>query len=166
MKNIDTHFKQERSRIYDRQRHDAYRTTKKHPDPTICPVCGSLYTGGRWTWDDLPEPDEASRVTCPACRRTRDNYPAGLIELQGTFFDTRRTEIMNMIHHIKDVELTEHPLERFVNISEKKDKTIITTTGIHLARRIGDSLVRAYGGDLNYNYDDDDLIRVFWQCNL
>ncbi|SHE90642.1 hypothetical protein SAMN05443144_10478 [Fodinibius roseus] len=164
MKNIDSHFKQERSRIYDDQKHNAYRTTKKHPDPTICPVCGALYTNGRWTWEDLPE--EASRVICPACRRTRDNYPAGIIELRGSFFDIHRTEIMNRVQHIKDLEISEHPLERFIRISEKKEKTTITTTGIHLARRIGDSLVKSYAGDLSYNYDDEHLIRVFWQRDL
>lgn len=164
MKNIDTNFKKERTRIYDNRRQDAYRTTKKHPDPTICPVCGSLYTNGRWTWDDLPE--EASHVVCPACKRTNDNYPAGLIQLQGTFFDDHRTEIMNMIHNIKDLEISEHPLERLIDISEKNSKTIITTTGIHLARRIGDSLVKAYEGYLNYNYDDEHLVRVFWQRDI
>lgn len=160
MKNTGLHFKQERTKIYDDKRKDAYRSTEKHPDPTICNDCGSLYTNGRWTWNDLPE--HASHAVCPACQRIRDKYPAGIIEIWGPFFEDHRSEIMNMIQNIKNKEISEHPLERLITITEEEDKIILTTTGIHLARRIGDSLFRAYEGELNYNYDEN-LIRVYWE---
>lgn len=159
MKNIGKNFKQERTRIYDDKRHDTYRKKEKHPDPTICSECGSLFTNGRWTWDDLPE--LASEAVCPACQRIKDDYPAGIIEISGPFFDDHRTEIINMIHNIKNREIADHPLERIIKIDEE-EKTVITTTGLHLARRIGDALFSAYEGDLNYNYDDENLIRAYW----
>jgi hypothetical protein len=57
-------------------------------------------------------------------------------------------------------------------VSNKKDRTVktdhkqtvITTTGIHLARRIGEALSRAYNGSYSFNYlDGEDYIEVNWQ---
>lgn len=161
MKNIEIHFKQGRIQNYDEKKHDPYRINKKYSDPTICSSCGSLFTKGRWTWDDLPE--KAESAVCPACCRTRDNYPAGIIELKGSFFDKNEAEILNLIYHIKDTEISEHPLERLLHIYKNADKTVITTTGLHLARRIGEELFKAYKGILNSHYNDDYLVRVNWQ---
>ena len=58
----------------------------------------------------------------------------------------------------------QHPLERIMAIKDGKDGTIVTTTGIHIARRIGESLARAYNGDFSFQYaDDEKSIRVYWQ---
>jgi len=38
-----------------------------------------------------------------------------------------------------------------------------TTTGVHIARRIGESLSRACQGDYSFQYGDaEKIIRVFW----
>jgi hypothetical protein len=40
---------------------------------------------------------------------------------------------------------------------------VVTTTGAHLARRIGDALQHAYKGELDYRYNKaDNLLRVNW----
>jgi len=40
----------------------------------------------------------------------------------------------------------------------------VTTTGIHVARRIGEALARAYKGDLSYQYaEGEKRIRVYWR---
>lgn len=160
MKNVNKNFKQERTRIYDDNRSDPYRAKEKHPDPTICNSCGALFTNGRWTWDDIPP--LVSHSVCPACQRIEDRYPAGIIKTKGPFFREHYSEIMNLIKNTQRKETSEHPLERIIDIKNEEDTTIITTTGMHLARRIGDALFQAYEGNLNYNYDDENLIRVDW----
>lgn len=161
MKNTGKNFKQERTHIYGNETNDVYRSTKKLQEPTICKSCGALLVNGRWTWDDIP-PEVFERL-CAACQRIEDQYPAGIIEVNGPFFRDHQSEIINMIKNIHFNEISEHPLERIMNIEEKNGKTIITTTGMHIARRIGDALYNAYEGELNYNYDDENLIRVQWK---
>lgn len=51
-----------------------------------------------------------------------------------------------------------------MTISHGVDHTAITTTGIHLARRLGEALAKAYKGELSFHYADaEDTIRVSWQ---
>jgi hypothetical protein len=41
--------------------------------------------------------------------------------------------------------------------------TLVTTTGIHVARRIGEALSRAYKGDYTLSYaNGDEQIQVTW----
>ena len=48
-------------------------------------------------------------------------------------------------------------------IADEEGRTLVTTTGIHVARRIGESLARSYRGDLDCRYADGaDSIRVTW----
>lgn len=154
-------FKQERRHIYTEESPGPYRETQKFHEPTLCTECGALFVNGRWSWDDIPE--EASGTVCPACRRIADKYPAGRIELSGDFFNSHREELMNRVQNVKNQEIAAHPLERIMEIYEEEGKTIILTTGIHLARRIGGALFNAYEGDLNYSYEEDAFVRVFWK---
>ena len=164
MKNLTQgrYFKQERTRVYPDGRQDTYRETKKHEEPTICRACGSLFTNGRWTWDEIPE--HANEATCPACKRIHDRFPAGIVTLSGLFLNEHKEEILNMVHNICKLEVSEHPLERLMEINEElKDQIIIKTTGTHLARRIGDAVRRAYQGALDYSYDGEDFLRIGWR---
>jgi len=57
-----------------------------------------------------------------------------------------------------------HPLERIIAVTQVKKITTVTTTGIHLARRIGEALYHSYKGDYSFRYAEaDKSIRVFWQ---
>lgn len=48
-------------------------------------------------------------------------------------------------------------------MQEEDELILITTTGIHIARRIGEAISRAYQGDLTFTYGDGEkTIRVFW----
>jgi hypothetical protein len=54
-------------------------------------------------------------------------------------------------------------MERIMAISAKEDHTLVTTTGIHLARRIGEALKHSYQGELDFIYGDaEKSIRVSW----
>jgi hypothetical protein len=150
-----------RDRLVKDKYHDTYREGKKRAEPSVCSKCGSVYTGGRWTWTE--EPEGAVKVLCPACQRIADAYPAGYVELKGAFFDQRREEILNLVSNEEKMEKGEHPMERVMAIKSESAYTLITTTGVHMARRIGEAVARAYQGNLEYTYGDNEkTIRVQW----
>jgi len=143
------------------KRHDTYRERGKWPDPTVCGECGSLFQDGRWSWNKATK--EANKVVCPACQRIVDNCPAGYVEIRGTFFKGHREELLNLIRREEKFENGEHPMERIISIVDEVGHTLVTTTGVHIARRIGKALSRAYQGDLSIQYGDDEKsIRVYW----
>ncbi len=149
-------------RLIKEYRHDTYHERGKLPEPTQCTECGAVFFNGRWSWKTVSDP--VNRTTCPACRRIADNYPAGHIELRGPFLEEHHQEILNLILNEEKREKSERPLERVINIVGKKEYVLITTTGIHLARRIGQALSNAYSGELSMQYaDGDQSIRVEWQ---
>lgn len=151
-----------KDRLIQEKRHDAYYERDKWPEPTRCPTCGALFVNGRWTWQESP--NQANTAVCPACRRIADHYPAGYVEIKGSFYTEHRDEILNLIQNTEIDEKRERVLERIMDIIHSKDSVQITTTGIHLARRLGEALARAYKGELTYRYaDDDQSIRVYWQ---
>ncbi len=151
-----------RDRLIVEKEHDTYREAKKWPEGTVCTICGAVFTGGRWSWKDAPA--QANKVTCPACRRIEDKYPAGFLEINGSFFLRHREEILGLLNNEKKIEKEEHPLERIMAVEEDGEKTMVTTTGIHIARRLGEALVHAYQGDLSLTYGDGEkTIRVVWE---
>lgn len=151
-----------KDRLIKEKRHDTYLKKSKLSEPTVCGQCGAVFSKGRWTWKD--KPPGAHKIVCPACQRRADNYPAGMIEISGQFYQDNKKEILNLIQNVEKQEKGEHPLERLISIKDSAGVTFITTTGIHLARRIGEALSRAYKGDYSFNYaDGGDLIQVFWR---
>jgi hypothetical protein len=148
-----------RERFKD-NRHDVYQERQKWPEPTVCSQCGAVFVGGRWTWNAAPA--HSHELLCPACRRIADRYPAGIIELDGPFFEEHREEILDLIRNVEEREKREHPLERLMDRGDDGD--ILTTTGVHLARRIGEGLKRAYRGNLTVKYgEDSEFVRVTWR---
>jgi len=100
---------------------------------------------------------------CPACRRAADRYPAGYVELAGAFLRAHQEEILNLIHNLEEQEKQARPLERILTMEVQDGRCHVTTTGVHLARRIGEALARAYQGELDFAYADGDrVIRVHW----
>jgi NMD3 family len=151
-----------KDKLIKERRHDTYRLRGKLPEPTLCPECGSCYVKGRWTWEQAPE--GANRTICPACRRLADNFPAGFIEIRGAFYVTHRDEIHNLVENLAKLEKERHPLERVILKLEVQKGIDVTTTGIHIARRIGEALARAYQGELSFQYAEGaKIIRVFWE---
>jgi hypothetical protein len=150
------------TKLIQEKRKDVYQESGKWSDLTLCTECQALFTNGRWSWGKPPA--NPHTAICPACRRVLDNLPAGYIELKGDFLQGHYDEILNLTRHVEQQEKTQHPLERIMTIKDGKDGTIVTTTGIHIARRIGESLARAYNGDFSFQYaDDEKSIRVYWQ---
>ncbi len=150
-----------RDRLIQESRHDPYREHRKLADPTACPECAAVFREGRWRWAAAPV--DAPRSLCPACQRIRDDYPAGYLTVSGAFADEHREEILGLARNVESREKSEHPLKRIIATREEGHALLITTTDLHLARSIGDSLHAAYAGDLDYEYEKDEtLLRVTW----
>ena len=141
--------------------HDPYKTGLKLPEPTVCPQCGAVFEKGRWQWTNRP--NDANEVTCQACHRINDAYPAGEVTLKGAFAVSHRREILGLVRNLEDKEKSAHPLNRIMDIAESDDEIIITTTDIHLPRRIGQALFNAFEGNFDFRYDKEGyFIRVHW----
>ena len=152
-----------KDRLVQQKRHDVYRSGRKPPEPTQCPDCEAVFSGGRWTWNDSNrEPVNESR--CPACQRIADNLPAGIVDVVGSFVEEHRDEVVGLIRNTESLEKGAHPMERIMDIRDLDDGLSITTTGVHVARRIGDALSRSYHGSLDFTYGDaEKSIQVTWQ---
>jgi len=163
MKQKDVPRRVERGDRLIRERvHDPYKTRQKLPDPTLCPQCGAVYTKGRWHWGERP--DGANEELCQACHRINDDYPAGTLSLSGGFLARHKTEILGLVRHQEQLEKGDHPLNRIMGIENVGDATVITTTDIHLPRRIGEALRDAYEGALEVHYEEGAYaVRVTWR---
>jgi hypothetical protein len=154
-----------KDRLIHERIHDPYKATSKPSEPSVCPVCTAVFKGGRWQWQES-WPLEAHKVICQACQRIRDNYPAGFVMMSGDFIKSRRQEMLNLARHHELGERTRHPLHRIISIEERPDKVVIATTDIHLPKRIGQAVRRAYKGRLDLHYDKEScFVRVNWTSN-
>ena len=148
-------------KMIQQERQDTYKSRGKPHEPTQCSGCGAVFLDGRWTWAGAPP--AAHKALCPACQRIADRFPAGRVEIGGAFFKEHREEILNLVGHVEATEKKERPLERIMAVVDEGAHTVVTTTGIHVAHRIGESLAHSYQGELGLKYaDDEDSIRVSW----
>ncbi len=150
------------ARVYDELRHDPYEPRGKHPEPACCTDCGAVFRRGRWSWAEKPQ--GAQGVLCPACRRIRDRLPAGTLTLEGDFIDAHRDELTHLVRNEEQLEKAQYPLHRIMAVDEAPGRVVVTTTDIHLARRIGEAVRRAYQGELGLDYGKDEYsLRAHWR---
>lgn len=140
---------------------DPYRPKKKLSEPTVCPQCGLVFHDGHW--QQAARPAKADKHLCPACHRTNDRFPAGYITLQGDFVASHRGDLLSLARSTEEKEKGQHPLQRIMEVNEQEGSINITTTDIHVARRIGEAIERAYEGNLDIKYGPEDyVVRVTW----
>ncbi|HUI93493.1 MAG TPA: BCAM0308 family protein [Chitinivibrionales bacterium] len=148
------------------ERQDEYEAREKYPEPAVCPECGDVFRNGRWTGRKMFPSGDLYLAKCPACSRKDGNRPAGDIKISGPFFQAHQAEILNRIRRIERKERGTHPLEQIIAMHSEPDYADISTSGIHLARRIGDALRHSFKGDLSYSYGKGEKsIRVIWARN-
>ncbi|WP_349570347.1 BCAM0308 family protein [Azotobacter salinestris] len=154
--------------LYQQDVHDPYLRHWHARGDALCPECGVSYQAGagRWSWEGLDDAEHAERALCPACRRIADKAPAGNLTLAGSFVKDHTDEICNLLHNTESLEKREHPLERLMTITDEPEGLVVTTTGIHLANRLGHALEAAFKGHVDYTYSDDrTALRVRWERN-
>lgn len=143
--------------------HDPYMARLKLHEPSVCPDCGVIFHKGRWQWPSGPLPEDARAQICPACQRIRDDYPAGRLRLSGNFAGRHHDEILNLANRQEEAERKEHPMHRIMRIAKENGDILITTTDIHLPRRIGEAVHHAYQGNLEFHYEAQSyILRVHW----
>ena len=124
--------------------------------------CGVVYHGKRWQSGN-GAPQAGRKLSCPACRRTADNMPAGIISLRGDFLESHEAEITNLIRNTEQATAQKNPLGRVIETLKERDGITITTTDGKLAQKIGREVFKSYGGELNFLWNQsEDLVRVAW----
>jgi len=140
---------------------DNYPHRGKAAKAEVCTDCGLVLHAGRWYRGAPPETDVADGL-CPACARVRGRYAAGTLRLDETFLP-HRDEIARMARNEEEAESAEHPLERLMGLEDAEGGMVITTTGVHLARRIANKLERRFHRQARFRYaDGDELLHVDW----
>jgi NMD protein affecting ribosome stability and mRNA decay len=157
--------RQRQRRHVDRQLEDViddpYQPRRKPAGPALCPGCGAVYRRGRWSWSAAPR--NATRHSCPACRRTAERNPAGYVRLSGAFLAQHRDEVLRLVRNEEARETRNHPLQRIMALRETGKAVEIATTDVHLARRLGEAVRSAFRGELEVKYSrDEHLVRVRW----
>jgi hypothetical protein len=142
---------------------DPYKRIAKPKEPSVCSQCGAAFHKGRWQWLQ-PLPAEAEKVVCQACHRINDHYPAGILTMTGPIVAAHPDEITGLARNQEQAERAEHPLNRIMSIEqEAPDRLVISTTDIHLPRRIGEAMKRAYHGEMTEHFDEGGyFVRVNW----
>lgn len=140
---------------------DSYREPKRPKGDRICECCGAVCDAGRWTWYATPR--DRRQLECPACKRMRENVPAGELVLHGAYLHAHRGMILELLQRQADMETSEHALERIMEIERSADSVTVRTTGAHMVRRLADALLHAHHGSLAINYrDGEDMLRAHW----
>lgn len=151
-----------KDRLLHEHNHDPYKIRHKLREPSVCPVCKAVFRDGRWQWAQS-WPADAHQELCQACRRIKDNYPAGLVTLKGGARYNGRNEILNLIRNVEQAEKAEHPLHRIMKIEQRADTVVVSTTDLHLARRLGEAVHHAYKGTLDWHYNKESCFaQVNW----
>lgn len=141
---------------------DRYKQPGATPRLAACPACHAVLMRGRWTWRSIPP--GAAVLMCPACQRIADRVPAGKVELSGAFEAAHRQEILALVRHREVFLRAEHPLERVISIESDEQGTHIATTGLHIARDLGNAVHHAYRGRLGIDYRNAETeLHVRWQ---
>ena len=142
---------------------DSYRWSRKPHQAVVCTQCGAVYSDGRWQW--IRRPAAAEEAVCQACNRINDDFPAGIVTLTGAAVVAHKDEIVSLARNQEKAEKPEHPLNRIMSVEKSADGLVIKTTDIHLPRRIGESLRRAFRGKLKVHFDEKGyFVRVDWQA--
>lgn len=149
------------ARVFDAKEHDPYQAAGKYREPAVCEACGATFHKGRWQWGAAEA--GAHKVVCPACRRTREQLPAGTLTIEGAYFAAHRHDVLHLVRNEAEHERREHALHRIMAIDEGKESAVVTTTDVHLPQRIARALERAHQGELDVRYGEDEYsVRVRW----
>ncbi|MCP3918857.1 MAG: ATPase [bacterium] len=134
---------------------DVYRSDHTPCGGTHCPECELVVRKGRWVRaDDGAQPSGPPQL-CPACQRVRDRYPAGRIRLVGDPGELA-DELRRLARKTEASEREEHPLERLMELEVNESGLTASTTGVHLARRLGSVFERRLRGRIEIRYGEEE----------
>jgi hypothetical protein len=109
----------------------------------------------------LKEPLE--RVVCPACRKSTDHFPGGIITLNGAYLTDHKDQILHLIRNEEGRAKEVNPLEGIISIKDLGASVEIHTTTEKFAQRIGKGIEKTFKGDISYHWTHGDkFVRVEW----
>jgi hypothetical protein len=129
---------------------DEFRPVGKQ-QPAVCTECKAAHSEGRWRWQ-APGAG-AVAVTCPACHRARHRIAAHVIELGGAL-PPWWNEVRGMIGNVERAEVSDHPMERVLAIDMRDDRVLVSTTGLHIARRLVAAFLRRFRQQIRLTFAD------------
>ncbi|MGB9824594.1 MAG: BCAM0308 family protein [Candidatus Hydrothermia bacterium] len=164
-------MKNRKDKLLDVKIHDPYMNKDLYSDPTICPTCGLVYHSKTWKKDEellknLKLHKDVSYKDCPACRKIKDDYPLGILLIQGNILNQKERieEALNLVKHEEEKEQMSNPLARIMKIENYGDRIEIKTTTEGLAIRLGKALNKAYQGELEMIFSEHEkFLRVIWK---
>ncbi|WP_290369509.1 BCAM0308 family protein [Cupriavidus laharis] len=99
---------------------------------------------------------------CPPAASLAERGFARVV-LSGGFEAAHRDEILALVRHREAQQREQHPMERVMAIDSGEQGTVITTTGMHMARDIGNAIHYAYHGKLKIDYENAETeLHVSW----
>lgn len=148
---------------------DPYIARRILASTAVCPNCRAVFRNKRWYLDDPAVKRTAAGKdvvlrTCPACRKIRDGFAAGIVTLRGGYLREHRRDILNLVRNEEKRAAGINPLGRIMHVKEGEDWIEVATTGEKLAQRIGREVYKACRGTLEYKWSEDaKVVRVEWE---
>lgn len=147
-----------------------HRPGQKLAEPAFCEKCGSSYSHGHWITKGLAADSHRQKqwrpftpVLCPACKQIETGAVGGYVSLSGDFFTLHHEDIENLIENEAKRAAIDNPLARIMNQSQTDCEMKIETTTEHLAQRLGHAVKKAFDGDVEYHFSDENKVtRVTW----
>ena len=141
---------------------DVYLPKRGLPEAAHCKQCGLVYHNKRWQTEAVSGEVDCE-VLCPACQRTEDHNPAGVVTLSGPYLAAHKAEILNTIRHLEAKSREKNPIARIMEIKEEDGHITVTTTEDKLAQKLGREVFKSQKGELHYQWShDQNLVRVEW----
>ena len=141
---------------------DVYLPKRGLPEDAVCKECGLVYRNKRWQVEPAPSASGAE-VLCPACQRTEDHNPGGVVTLSGPYLASHKAEILNTIKHQEAKSREKNPIGRIMEIKDEGGRITVTTTEDKLAQKLGREVYKSQKGELHYQWShDQNLVRVAW----
>lgn len=132
----------------------------------VCEGCRAVYRNKRWyrESDAVKEGAAIAKVVCPACLKIRDDFPGGIVTLQGDYVLPHKGDLLKLVRNEEERARGYNPLERVMSIRENgRGSIVINTTNEKLAQRLGRALRKAFHGEVTYRWSHDNkLVRVDW----
>jgi hypothetical protein len=136
---------------------DPHQRQQKLDDDTAWPQCAAVYHKGRWHWGQNP------RTAPRLCVRPAGASMTSFRPASSNCVVPSGVSIVRLVCHQEEAGKREHPLNRIITIEEDAEGIVINTTDIHLPRRIGEAVQRAFHGSLNEDFDQGGyFVRVNW----
>ena len=137
---------------------DGYLFRRSPKGMLSCRDCRAIYARGRWTLEPSDKIRRAlatgagvQTATCPACRKIREHYSQGIVQISG-FAAAERGEILRLLKNEESRAREKNPLERILAVVNDRRGLTIETTTEKLAQRLGRSLHKARGGRVTYKW--------------